>query len=100
MNKEELILQVENYCKLLEDQKKKEYPDCIYNQNKYTYKINKTNIKVIQCNYKGVEESAFCFIDFDGNLYKTAGWNKAAKGIRGHISKPENNLTLGSFYRC
>jgi hypothetical protein len=42
------------------------------------------------------QKSAFCFIDFEGNIYKAAGWGKVAKGIRGHISKVETSKLDGS----
>ena len=36
----------------------------------------------------GVTESAYAFIDFEGNIYQAATWNRPAKHIRGHIDRP------------
>lgn len=38
--------------------------------------------------------SSYCFIDYEGNIYKAAG-RRPAKGIRGHITKKLAN-TVGS----
>lgn len=46
--------------------------------------------------------SAYCFIDMEGNIYKSAGWGKVAKGIRGHITKSDPNKAdpyTGWLYR-
>lgn len=85
-----------NYCKLLEEKQTKEWA-CVYNHYKYTYTIGKKYIRVVQCDYKGNPQSSFCFVDFEGNLYKCAGWKKPAPGIRGHLDHPI--LDGYGFYR-
>lgn len=85
---EELENKLKNYCRLLEEDMIRQYPTCIYNHYKYKYKIMNKFIKIIRCSYKGEEESVWCFVDSEGNLYKPAGWSKPAQGIRGHIDKP------------
>jgi hypothetical protein len=37
--------------------------------------------------------SQYMFIDKEGNIYKSAGWGKPAKGIRGHVSKVDISKT-------
>ena len=85
---ETLKEKLDNYCKLLEQEMVKKYPNCKYNHYKYTYKVMQKFIKVIQCDHLGKWVSVWCFVDFDGNLYKADGWKKPAKHIRGHIDKP------------
>jgi hypothetical protein len=42
--------------------------------------------------------SAHCFVDRDGNIYKTASWKTPAKGIRGNINDDKKPLLGYSFY--
>lgn len=84
---ETLKEQLDNYCRLLEEQQVKKWT-CIYNHYKYTYDVGQKYIRIVQCSHEGKPQSAYCFVDADGNLYKCAGWAKPAKGVRGHISKP------------
>ena len=37
--------------------------------------------------------SVFCFLDFDGNIYKAASWSAPAKHIRGSLF--DNNYSIG-----
>lgn len=43
-------------------------------------------------------KSAFCFVDYAGNIYKPAGWKAPAKGIRGNLNgyRP---MTSGELYK-
>ncbi len=93
MDRTELFKLVDNYCKELTKQHRAKYPSL---KDYYDYSIGKKYIRVIQY-MSGKYASAFCFIDFEGNLYKSASWNAPAKGIRGHISKPI--MDLGGFYK-
>jgi hypothetical protein len=74
--------------KSVEDHSKKEYPDekraflretLGWDKGPKFYKVWHTPI-----DGKG-GKSAYCFIDMEGNIYKAAGWNAPAKGIRGTI---------------
>lgn len=59
------------------------------------------NIKYIKvvCEYLG-QRSAFCFVDTEGNIYKSASWNKPAKGIRGNIYTDNLGVdAYGGLYR-
>lgn len=85
---EELENKLKNYCRLLEEDMIRQYPTYIYNHHKYKYNVMQKYIKIIRCDYLGNEESVWCFVDSEGNLYKPAGWSKPAQGIRGHIDKP------------
>lgn len=38
--------------------------------------------KIVVTTKMGNHVSAYAFVDIDGNVYKTAGWNAPAKGIR------------------
>jgi len=31
--------------------------------------------------------SIYAFVDADGNIFKAAGWNRPAKGVRGNVSR-------------
>ncbi len=33
-----------------------------------------------------VGSSAYCFLDFEGNVYKAAGWKVPAKGVRATLA--------------
>ena len=47
------------------------------------------NSKYIRIWYtSGNQKSVYAFVDYDGNIYKPAGWKSPAKGIRGHIDSP------------
>lgn len=39
-----------------------------------------------------------CFVDYEGNIYKAAGWKVPAKGIRGHIDNEKKPLLGYQFY--
>lgn len=70
----------------------------------YTYKVQKLKkryrISHLPINRpRGLSsfESAYCFIDFEGNIFKAASWSTPAKGIRCHIDKLDvNDLQLHS----
>lgn len=50
-----------------------------------TYSKGRKYFKLI--NDHGSQRSVYCFIDIDGNVYKSATWNTPAKGIRFHIDQ-------------
>ena len=88
---------LQNYCDLLTENHHKRYDTENYKSKDYfTYSIGKKYVRIIHM-MSGKYQSAFCFVDFEGNLYKCEGWSKPAKDIRGHISKPI--LDLGGFYK-
>lgn len=93
----ELRSKVNYYCVLLEKEFEKKYPDCEFCHHKFKFSVGKKFIKVIECDYRGGEQAVWCFVDFDGNLYKAASWSAPASGIRGHVDKPIMNLA--GFYR-
>jgi hypothetical protein len=39
-----------------------------------------------------------CFLDADGNIYKSASWSKPAKGIRGNINNDKKPLRGWEYY--
>ena len=44
----------------------------------------KKYIKLVKTNRNG-QRSVYCFLDMDGNIYKSATWHAPAKHIRGSI---------------
>jgi hypothetical protein len=53
----------------------------------YTFLIEKPGVKytrVIQT--ATAHRSVYCFIDADGNIYKSASWKAPAKGIRSTLA--------------
>ena len=50
----------------------------------YDYSKGGKYIKVFS-QYNGKDKSVFAFVDADGNIYKPAGWNAPAKGVRARI---------------
>lgn len=46
------------------------------------------------------QTSVHCFVDqLTGNIYKAAGWNAPAKGVRGNINNPIKPLLNREFYK-
>lgn len=62
----------------------------------FSYEKGRKYIRIVQGQkWDGVlsdHRSVFMFIDFEGNIYKAAGWKAPAKYIRGHISKLETSV--------
>lgn len=82
----ELQTKLQNYIDRLEE---------AHPTNLFHYTTGRKYIRIVQA--WGSQEAVFCFVDFDGNLYKADTWAKPAQGIRGHIDNPI--LSLGGFYR-
>lgn len=40
--------------------------------------------------------SVYCFVDFEGNIYKAATWSRPAKHVRGHVDNLNTN-DLGKY---
>lgn len=40
--------------------------------------------------------SVYCFVDFEGNIYKAATWSSPAKHVRGHVDNL-NTIDLGKY---
>ncbi len=98
MLSEQLKAKLDNYCRLLEQEMIKKYPTSKCIHYKYTYSLGQRFIKIIQCDHTGTrQQSVFCFVDYEGNLYKASGWKAPAKDVRGHIDNPI--LDLGGFYK-
>lgn len=63
----------------------------------YKYTQGKRWVKVTR---NDSQTSVFCFIDpNNGDIYKPAGWNAPAKGVRGNIFSDKLPLTCRSLYR-
>ena len=50
-----------------------------------------------------IQDSVYCFIDFEGNIYKAASWKTPAKGVRASVfdeaSYKNANWAGGWLYR-
>ena len=92
-NKQELLQKIQDYCNALTKQHKEQYPSL---NDYWTFKEGKKFIKVIDM-MNGKYASVWCFIDYEGNLYKANSWNAPAKDIRGHIDNPI--MSLRGFYK-
>jgi len=84
---------IQELCDVLSKQWAEKYPNS--SLNTLTYSVGKKYFKLIQDN------AVFCFIDKDGNVYKSASRKAPAKGIRFHIDqllkKPQICDMFGSF---
>jgi hypothetical protein len=58
---------------------------------KHTLERGKKYIRVVSVG--PAQRSAYCFLDFQGNIYKCEGWKNPAKHIRGSIF--DENFSLG-----
>ena len=86
---------IEKVHKETEKEFKQHYPSL--KVPNYEIKMGKKFAKIIR---KDNQTSVFCFIDSKGNIYKAAGWNAPAKGIRGNVFNDDKlPLTAGSLYR-
>lgn len=54
---------------------------------KYRAQKGPKYIKIIETLTNG-QDSSFAFVDYDGNIYKAAGWNAPAKGVRATLDNP------------
>lgn len=57
-----------------------------------TAKPGRKYIKLIE-SHSNSSRSVFCFLDFDGNIYKSASWSAPAKHIRGNLF--DDNYSFG-----
>lgn len=60
--------------------------------NYYRWGVNtsgKKYIRVYHESVKGHSRSVYCFVDANGNVYKSAGWKSPAKGVRYNVSTEE-----------
>lgn len=61
-------------------------PDILYSEGK----------KFIKVITSGSQQSVYCFVDkITGDIYKAAGWNVPAKGIRGSIYNVDYDVGNG-----
>lgn len=63
-------------------------------------KFSPSWIKIISTTFGGKgQKSVHCFIDYEGNIYKSASWNTPAKGVRGTLYDKNPPLDGADFYR-
>lgn len=75
------------------------YPNLVGTEMQPIYKAYQLK-KWVRVVREEVQKSVFCFIDPEtGDLYKPAGWNTPAKGIRGNIYNEKKPVTCGQFYK-
>lgn len=71
-----------------------------YNMDKaptYSFTTGKKYHKVLVKSFGST--SVHCFVDMDGNIYKAAGYNTPAKGIRGNINNDKKPMLCGEYYK-
>lgn len=92
--------QIEQYVAEVQEAVKKEWIRNEFRMENLpviTYKKGKVYFKLFRESYGS--KSVHCFVDSEGNLFKAAGWNQPAKGIRGNILNEKKPLLGGQFYR-
>lgn len=57
----------------------------------FTAEVGTKYIRIVE-EYRG-SRSVYCFLDMDGNIYKSATWKAPAKHVRGSIF--DENFSLG-----
>jgi hypothetical protein len=56
------------------------------NSVRFSLMQGKKYARIVQDNLVGSHRSSYAFVDAEGNIYKSAGWNKPAKGVRATVS--------------
>lgn len=56
-------------------------------------------IRIVVTHPEGGQRSVYCFLDYQGNIYKAASWRSPAKHIRGSIFEDHFSIgrALGSY---
>jgi hypothetical protein len=63
----------------------------------YEMKEGKKFVKIVEVGQNGWR-CVHCFVDFEGNIYKPASFNRPAKHIRGNIKNDKKPLLAGEYY--
>lgn len=91
MDKSLLISKIETWCNQLTEQDEKNWkPELIpLFSKRFGYDMNSKYTRIWYTS--GSQKSVYAFVDYNGNIYKPAGWKAPAQGIRGHIDNPIMN---------
>ena len=60
----------------------------------FTFEKLKVRFRIVKTIYN--QSSVYCFVDFEGNIYKADTWNRPAKHVRGHVDNL-NTRDLGKY---
>lgn len=68
------------------------------NVRQFSYDKGSKYIRIVE-SLPGGSRSVYCFLDFEGNIYKSESWKKPAKHIRGRITDPNYSIgkALGKY---
>ncbi len=99
-----VLAALENYLTKLQEYSDKDcqenYPQNWANGYSYKYAVKRTQKWYKVTHTFGEQTSVFAFINPEnGDIYKPAGWNAPAKGVRGNIFNEKLPLTSGSLYK-
>lgn len=102
--KEEVSLEkaIEQYIQNLNNFSKEYFEKNNYKIPSDVYEVipGKRWQKIAMRNWGGKgQRSVFAFIDGNGDIYKPAGWNAPAKGVRGNIFDAKPPMTSRELYR-
>jgi hypothetical protein len=88
---------IEEARKAMEENTKKEFPTCEVNWCTLGADFGPSYIRVWRdsLKYSG-HKSAYCFLDYQGNIFKASSWKSPAKGIRGTIETKDPHSIGGS----
>ena len=76
------------YVKELEKRESERLAKMGLTRIKYVFGVD-FNTKFARVWYEnGSQRFVFCFIDYDGNIYKPSGWKAPAKGVRATLDNP------------
>jgi hypothetical protein len=70
---------------------KEKDPAKAFMQRTLTFTKGAKFYRVVIGNMDGSQQSAYCFIDMEGNIYKADSWKRPAKGPRGHVDSTDPN---------
>ena len=84
----------------VEENTKKSSPECPANHKTLLVSQGRKYTKLIIANAYNPEQSqsAYAFLDKEGNIYKAANWKAPAKGSRGSVSSVDPTLLDSSTH--
>jgi hypothetical protein len=79
---------LESFLSALGEMSAKNAGTCELNKNSYVAEKGSKYIRIVAVGHS--QRFSYCFLDAEGNIYKSASWKAPAKHIRGNILNDAN----------